>query len=65
MPTYRVIWIIEIEAESAVAAAKQARDVQRDPKSLAALFEVTEWPSTDMQSGRSAPRIAVDLAEVA
>ena len=65
MPTYRVIWIIEIEAESAVAAANQARDVQRDPKSLAALFEVTEWPSMDMQSGRSAPRIAVDLAEVA
>ncbi len=65
MPTYRVIWIIEIEAESAVAAANQARDVQRDPKSLAALFEVTEWPSMDMQSGRSAPRIAADLAEVA
>jgi hypothetical protein len=60
-----VIWKIEIEAESAVAAAKQALDVQRDPKSRAALFEVTEWPSRDMQRGRSAPRIAVDLADVA
>jgi hypothetical protein len=45
MPNYRVIWRIDVEAESAVAAAERALKVQRDPESIASLFEVVECPS--------------------
>ena len=63
MPIYRVIWRIDIQAESAVAAAQCARDVQRDPESSAPLFEVIERPSRGHQTDYSAPRIAVDVCE--
>jgi len=62
--TYRVIWRFEIEAESAVAAAEQALEVQRHPKSASSLFEVTELSSEDGQADHSGPRITVDLLEV-
>ncbi|PYT25314.1 MAG: hypothetical protein DMG57_25555 [Acidobacteria bacterium] len=65
MITYRVIWRIDIQAESAVAAAELARDVQRDPESIASLFEVIECPSPGRQTDYSTPRIAVDLRETA
>jgi hypothetical protein len=65
MPTYRVIWRIDIQAESAVAAARHAREVQRDPESSASLFEVIECPSPGHQTDYSAPRIAVDVCETA
>jgi hypothetical protein len=65
MPTYRVIWRIDIQAESAVAAAEQARAVQRDPGSIALLFEVIERPSPGHQNDHSTPRIAVDVRETA
>ena len=64
MPTYRVIWRIDIQAESAVAAAERARDVQRDPESIASLFEVIECPSPGRQADHSTPRIAVDVREM-
>jgi len=63
MPIYRVIWRIDIQAKSAVAAAQCARDVQRDPESSASLFEVIECPSRGHQTDYSAPRIAVDVCE--
>lgn len=65
MPTYRVIWRIDIQAESAVAAAEQAREVQRDPGSIASLFEVIERPSPGQENGHSTLRIAVDVREPA
>ena len=65
MPTYRVIWRIDIQAESAVAAAEQAREVQRDPESIAPLFEVVERPCPGRQNDRQTPRIAVDVRETA
>lgn len=40
MPTYPVVWRIDIEAESPEAAVLQARDIQRDPDSIATFFEV-------------------------
>ncbi len=61
MPTYRVIWRVDIEAESAVAAAERALEVQRDPKFSAPLYEVIEQPGTGERIDYSAPRIAVDL----
>ena len=64
MPNYRVIWRIDVEAESAVAAAERAREVQRDPESIASLFEVIECPSPGRQTDHSTPRIAVDVREV-
>lgn len=63
MPTYRVIWRIDIQAESAVAAAKRAREVQREPESIAPLFEVIECRSPGPQTDHSTPRIAVDVGE--
>lgn len=65
MPTYRVIWRIDIQAESAVAAAERAREVQRDPESIASLFEVIECPVPGRVTDHSTPRIAVDVLETA
>jgi len=64
MPNYRVIWRIDVEAESAVAAAERAREVQRDPESIASLFEVIESPSPGRKTDHWTPRIAVDVREV-
>ena len=38
--TYRVVWEIEIVAETPEAAAKQALHIQRDPYSGATFFDV-------------------------
>lgn len=40
MPEYNVRWEIEIYADSAKQAAKEALKIQRDPKSIALVFEV-------------------------
>jgi len=40
MPTYLVSWKIEIEADTPREAAEEALEIQRDPESLATLFEV-------------------------
>lgn len=39
--TYRVVWQIELDAESVVEAARLALEVHRDPTSIATEFEVT------------------------
>ena len=65
MPAYRVIWRIDIQAESAVAAAERAREVQRDPESIASLFEVIERPGPGRETDHEAPRIAVDVRDIA
>ena len=38
---YRVVWEIDIEAESFKEAAEIAREIQRDPESLATYFTIT------------------------
>ena len=38
--TYRVTWEIDIEAGSPLAAAKKALKIQRDPSSIATVFDV-------------------------
>lgn len=40
MQEYLVTWTIEVTAESPEAAAKQALEIQRDPESLAVVFNV-------------------------
>jgi hypothetical protein len=37
---YRVTWVINVEADSPMDAAKQALEIQRDPKSTATIFDV-------------------------
>lgn len=45
MRNFLVRWEIDIEAEDAVAAAKKAQAIQRDPSSIATCFEVYEGSS--------------------
>lgn len=42
MPTYRVVWEIDIEACAPIEAAKKALQIQRDPNSIATVFDVGE-----------------------
>ena len=40
MNRYRVTWVIDIEAESPKEAALQALRIQRNPESIATVFDV-------------------------
>jgi hypothetical protein len=40
MPDYRVLWEIDISAETPEAAARKALRIQRDPHSIATVFDV-------------------------
>ena len=43
MPLHRVIWEIDIEADTARDAARvKALEMQRNPKSIATVFKVAE-----------------------
>lgn len=37
---YRVTWVIDIEAETPQAAAEQALAIQRNPESIATVFDI-------------------------
>jgi len=39
---YRVVWEIDIEADSPEDAAKKALEIQRDPEGAATFFRVSE-----------------------
>jgi len=43
---YRIVWKIDLDAESFVDAASQALDIQRDPASIAKCFMVTDENGT-------------------
>lgn len=42
MTTYRVTWSIDLDAASPQEAAEKALAIQRDPASIAQVFEVRE-----------------------
>ena len=42
MANYRVKWEIDIEADSPEEAAKEALKIQRDPDSVATIFDVID-----------------------
>ena len=42
MPEYTVAWTIQLDADSPRDAARQAREIQLDPNSIATFFRVTE-----------------------
>ena len=39
---FRVMWVIDVEAESHVEAAMKAQEAQRDPDTLATMFVVQD-----------------------
>lgn len=40
MPNYRITWEIDLDAANPAAAAREAREIQQDPDSIATIFEV-------------------------
>lgn len=42
MTTYRVEWVIDIEADTPEEAARKALAIQRNPESIATVFDVLE-----------------------
>lgn len=42
MPEYLVVWKIDLDADTPTEAAKKALEIQRDPDSIALVFEVYE-----------------------
>lgn len=59
MPQYYLVkWEIEVDAESPVEAAKKALAIQRDPDSMATVFEVQDGWREGMRV-----EVKVDLSE--
>ena len=52
MASFQVVWIIDIEADSAKEAAQRALEIQRDPESTATFFSVYR-PGGAYIAGRS------------
>jgi hypothetical protein len=48
MKTFRVVWEIDIEADSAAGAAMEALEIQRDPDSTATFFKVYDNSRNDV-----------------
>lgn len=42
MTEYRLTWVIELSADSPREAAERALEIQRDPTSIATVFDVVE-----------------------
>jgi len=49
MSEYRVVWAIDIVAESHEDAARKALEIHRDPDSTATVFDVTESGTGDIR----------------
>jgi len=43
MPTYHVVWEIQIDANSPKEAAERALEIHRSPESIATVFKVGIW----------------------
>ena len=59
---YRVTWEIDIEADSPLEAAQEAREMQADPESTATIYTVQLM---DSRSHELSASIEVDLADEA
>lgn len=53
---YRVVWTLDVEAESPLAAAREALAIQRDPEGIATVFDVYDDTGDD--------GVRVDLVKV-
>jgi hypothetical protein len=49
MTEYRLRWEIDVDAENAQEAARRALEIQRDPRSIATVFDVAERPKGPYQ----------------
>ena len=58
MTTYRVTWTIDLDADRPEDAAACAKAIQRDPESIATVFDVVELTNGGLTKGKST---AVDL----
>ncbi len=58
MTTYRVTWTIDLDADRPEDAAACAQAIQRDPQSIATVFDVVELTNGGLTKGKSA---SVDL----
>jgi len=60
-PRYRVRWEIDVEAGSPQEAAEEALGIQRDPDSIAVVFDLTDEQGrrviVDLMKQECAPRI--------
>jgi hypothetical protein len=48
---YRIRWEIDLEATSAKKAAKMALEIQRDPESIATVFDVAKRKNDSVMIG--------------
>lgn len=55
MPQFRLIWEIDIDADDAVTACREARRIQLNPEATVGVFDVTD------KEGRT---VKVDLDEM-
>lgn len=58
MKTYRVIYEIDVEADTPEAAAREAYECMRDPESMPPMLDVVAW------SGDCPPDFTSDLPNV-
>ena len=57
MPEYRVVWEIDIEADSPRKAAEQARSIMLDPFSSALFFDVKKPNGSTVEVDLETPEI--------
>lgn len=50
MPTFKVAWIVELEADSIQEAAEQAREIQLDEESIATHFLIHDLETNTRHS---------------
>lgn len=60
---YRVVWVIDIEAETALEAAAKALDIQRDSDSIATVFSTIPHKDGGGVDFSQAMTIDVDAVE--
>ena len=60
MKTYIVIWEMEIEAENKLEAAELAREIQKDPESVATVFTVQDTEDKSVETLDSDPECLLD-----
>jgi len=64
MPMYKVTWEIDVDAKTPRAAAKEALRVQRDPGSIATVFDVFYHKNTKTKTGKTRSRYVHDTIDL-
>jgi len=64
MPMYKVTWVIDLDARTPRAAAKEALKIQRDPDSIATAFDVAYHKNTKTKTGKARSRYVHDTIDL-